>query len=321
MVATFQSTVNIYAAGGVPGNIAFDSPNRTTSYNLYSAGTPNVVGYAFTVSNGGNPDTTLGAPNAGTATVGGTGIFAGILTNPNQYALYGASGIPLNPTLALPDYSVGSLTSMGQIWVLLDNLPEVGDLVLYDSADGSLSSIPPAVTFVGSSSTTTLTVASISSGHIKVGMLIGTPNNPGVVPGTYITALGSGLGGAGTYTISISQSIAGSTTISIPNLPAAAFSGTATCSTTTLTVATVVSGQVYVGMPVIGVGFAAGTVVTAFIPSTGGIGGTGTYTINTSQTVTPAVSIAATGNTLIPNAVVSHFDVTYPGLAVITLTN
>ncbi len=321
MVANFQSTINTYPALGVPGDLAFNGPIRGIPYNLYSAGTPNILGYAFTVSNGGNPDPLGGTPNAGTATVGGTGKFAGILYNTKEYSSFGTSGAPLNPTLALPDYTVGSLMQMGEVFVNVDNQPSIGDLVTYDPADGSISTVAPTVNFVGSSSTTTLTVASISSGQIRVGMLIGTPANPGVAAGTFITALGSGLGGVGTYTISISQSIAGSTAITVPNSAAPAFSGTATSSGTTLTVATVVSGQVYVGMPVIGTGFAAGTIVTAFIPSTGGVGGTGTYTINQANTVTPAVAIVATGNIIIPNAVISHYDIAFPGLAVAKLTN
>ncbi len=316
-----RAPLNTYSGAATPGDIAFDAPTNASTYNLYSAGVPNIVGYAFTVTNGASPNPSLAAPNSGTATVGGTGKFAGILASSKQYVGYGVTGSPLAPTLVLPDYQWGSLCYFGQVWVSLDNIPLIGDLVTYDPADGSISSIPATVNFVGSSSTTTLTVASITSGQIQVGMLIGTPNNSGVTPGTYITGLGTGKGGIGTYTISISQSIASSTAISIPNLPAPAFSGTATASANTLTVASVVSGQVYVGMPINGLGFAAGTVVTAFIPSTGGVGGTGTYTTNTSQTVTPAVAITATANLLIPHAIVSHFDVTTPGLAVISMTN
>ena len=48
MVATFQSTVNIWSAGGVVGELAFDGPMRAAPYNLYSAGVPNLVGNAFT---------------------------------------------------------------------------------------------------------------------------------------------------------------------------------------------------------------------------------------------------------------------------------
>jgi hypothetical protein len=53
-------------------------------------------------------------------------------------------------------------------------------------------------------------------------------------------------------------------------------------SGTTLTVATVVSGTIVNGMSVSGIGVAAGTVITGFGTGTGG---TGTYVVNNSQTV------------------------------------
>ncbi len=315
----FQSSVNFYPALFTPGDVVRSSPNKTIAYNLYSAAVPNNFGYAFTVTNGGNPNPALASPNAGTAQVGGTGVFAGILVNSKEYALYGTSGAPLNPTLALPDYTVAGLMTMGYVGVVVDNDPLVGDLVTYDPADGSISSIPPLVKFVGSSSTTTLTVASVSAGRLYVGMPVLSNTVGAVAPGTYITALGSGLGYTGTYTINNSQSIAGSTAMYAPNVPAPAFSGTATCSTTTMTVATVVSGEVYIGMAVNAAsGFPSGTVVTGFGT---GVGGTGTYTINTSQTVSPAVAITDTGNIVIPNATVSQYDITNPGYAIISLNN
>lgn len=314
----FQQSINIYNAAGFPGDLAFDGPRRAAPYNLVSTPNLNTIGNAFTITNGGNPDTTGGAPLAGTAQVGGTGIFAGILVNSKEYVYSNASGTPLAATNYLPDNVVGDLATMGEYWALINNQPNVGDFVTYNTTTGALSSVPPLTKFVGSSSTTTLTVASISAGQIQVGMLIGTPENPGVTPGTYITALGTGLGGTGTYTISISQTIAGSTAMKVTSLPATVFSGTATSAGTTLTVATVVSGEVYVGMPVVGTGFAAGTIITAF---GSGVGGTGTYTINQANTVTPAVSIAASLNVRVPNCVVSRFDTAFPGLAVIKLTN
>lgn len=60
----------------------------------------------------------------------------------------------------------------------------------------------------GSISTTTLTVSAVTSGFIGVGSeLSGT----GVTAGTYVTALGTGAGGTGTYTISPSQTVASTT--------------------------------------------------------------------------------------------------------------
>lgn len=69
-------------------------------------------------------------------------------------------------------------------------------------------------TFVGSISGTTLTVTSITSGAIALNQTI---SGSGVTPGTTITAFNSGAGGnineAGTYTVSVAQTV-GSTTIS-----------------------------------------------------------------------------------------------------------
>ena len=58
---------------------------------------------------------------------------------------------------------------------------------------------------------TTLTVSAVTSGFISVGSVI---NGTGITPDTiYVTALGTGLGGTGTYTINASQTVASATTI------------------------------------------------------------------------------------------------------------
>jgi hypothetical protein len=59
--------------------------------------------------------------------------------------------------------------------------------------------------FTGSISTTTLTVSAVASGTIEVGQAITT--GAGVTAGTIITALGTGTGGTGTYTVSDSQTV------------------------------------------------------------------------------------------------------------------
>jgi hypothetical protein len=51
---------------------------------------------------------------------------------------------------------------------------------------------------------TTMTVASISTGKVIVGQIV---QGAGVSAGTRVTALGSGTGGAGTYTVSLSQTV------------------------------------------------------------------------------------------------------------------
>jgi hypothetical protein len=72
-------------------------------------------------------------------------------------------------------------------------------------SDSSLREYPQAVTatyFTGAISSTTLTVTGVPVGHLQVGSVI---TGTGVATGTIITALGTGLGGVGTYTVNISQ--------------------------------------------------------------------------------------------------------------------
>jgi hypothetical protein len=72
-------------------------------------------------------------------------------------------------------------------------------------SDSSLREYPQALTatyFTGAISGTTLTVASGVVGYLQIGSVI---TGTGVATGTTITALGTGLGGAGTYTVNISQ--------------------------------------------------------------------------------------------------------------------
>lgn len=66
-----------------------------------------------------------------------------------------------------------------------------------------------AASFTASISGTVMTVSAVASGKILVGQLL---TGAGVSAGTTITSLGSGTGGAGTYNISISQTV-GSETI------------------------------------------------------------------------------------------------------------
>jgi hypothetical protein len=60
----------------------------------------------------------------------------------------------------------------------------------------------PVTNFVASISSTTLTVSSVQSGAIRIGQQI---FGVGMLPNTIITALGTGTGGVGTYTVNISQ--------------------------------------------------------------------------------------------------------------------
>lgn len=136
-------------------------------------------------------------------------------------------------------------------------------------------STPASAVFRGSITGTTLTVSTMTSGTITVGQaLFGV----GVSETTVITGLGTGTGGVGTYTINISQTVASEQM----NSAAVGAVVTASISGTTMTVSAVSSGTLYVGQTVQGSGVTAGTIITALGTGTGG---TGTYTVNKSQTV------------------------------------
>ena len=73
-------------------------------------------------------------------------------------------------------------------------------------SDSSLREYPQALTttsFTGSlNNSTTLNVTALATGSLQVGSVI---TGTGVATGTKITALGTGTGGIGTYTVNISQ--------------------------------------------------------------------------------------------------------------------
>lgn len=68
----------------------------------------------------------------------------------------------------------------------------------------SSATIATAATFTGAITGTTLTVTAVATGTLQVGQII---SGVGVTAGTYITALGTGTGGTGTYTVSTSQTV------------------------------------------------------------------------------------------------------------------
>lgn len=75
--------------------------------------------------------------------------------------------------------------------------------------------------FTASITTTTMTVTAVGSGALAVGQFV---DGAGVDPTTYITALGSGTGGTGTYTVSVSQSVGSEAMTS--NLPGVTYDST-----------------------------------------------------------------------------------------------
>ena len=75
-------------------------------------------------------------------------------------------------------------------------------------ASEQMNSATVGCVFTGSISTTTLTVSAITSGSLALGQTI---QGSGVTTGTIITALGTGSGSTGTYTVNKSQTVGSST--------------------------------------------------------------------------------------------------------------
>jgi hypothetical protein len=153
-----------------------------------------------------------------------------------------------------------------------------------------ISTVTSAI-FTGSTSGTTLTVTAVKSGTIAVGQNLFAV---GALQETVITALGTGSGGTGTYTIGLSQSIASSQMYT--SSPGAVV--TAAISGTTLTVASVTSGTLYVGQTIQGAGITTQTIITALGTGTGGAG---TYTVNNSQTIA-SITMYALNWTVLPSS-------------------
>jgi len=141
---------------------------------------------------------------------------------------------------------------------------------------------PSSAYFVGSVSSTTLTVTQVKNGTIGANQsLLGV----GVTAETVITGQLSGTtGGVGTYSINLSQT----ETSEVLNSVAVGATITGSISGTTLT-ATAVTGTIYIGQTVQGVGVASGTVIVALgqgtvLSETIATAGTG-YAVNDTVTV------------------------------------
>lgn len=154
--------------------------------------------------------------------------------------------------------------------------------------------------FTGSISTTQLSVSSISSNRIVIGQ---TVVGIGIAPNTIITAFVSGTnGGAGVYTVSISQTVASGTGM-VAYIGTAANFTAAIATNGQMTVATPSSGALIVGQTISGAGISIGTTITAFV--SGINGGAGVYTLSWSPSVAIAAGTAVTATMSTNNIYVS----------------
>ena len=159
------------------------------------------------------------------------------------------------------------------------------------SFTGTISGSTNNCVFVGTidngsgSAGTVLTVSSIISGNITVGMLL----TNGISSGTTITALGTGTGYLGTYTVNNSQLV--SSTRIVGSLS----------SNNILNATSAPSKPITLGMPITGTGVASNSRISDYLFGSGGIGSYKLSTNTNGAVFTGSIS----GNTLTVSAVSS----------------
>lgn len=133
---SFQQTVGLGMATGVPGEKVVDSPFRCQEFTIVSAlASYNIVGataYSKTAEF-----------RAAAGNTGGVLPFAGILVDPKNHALYGDANGTLDASLTLPNNTQAALATMGTIYVTLPAAAALGDHVIFDNTTGAISTITP----------------------------------------------------------------------------------------------------------------------------------------------------------------------------------
>ncbi len=167
MTSAFQGDVSLKQGFGVIGEVFSDSPIRSAPLTLDTGG-DNYIGRAYT------------SGTEGFAAMGGTDVFAGYLIDPKLYASFGVAGNTLAPTLILADGTVGSFLTMGEIIVKLTTTANVGDVIVYTTADGTLQAIAPGAGLPGGSKPGYATVSrfTVGSNDLAVIMVTVTPEIP-----------------------------------------------------------------------------------------------------------------------------------------------
>ena len=180
----------------------------------------------------------------------------------------------------------------------IDGIPPINiNLVrLYGSTSGYVDLVAPAVagtntvTFPAATGTVALTSSPTFTGTTAVATLTASGDITGskAISGRLLSA---------SQTVTVDQYIymGGTGQMKLPVgstlQRAGAFSGTGQIDGTTLTIANVVSGALYIGATVTGTGVTAGTRITDFLTGSGGVG---TYIVTPSQTVAPGTAISDT---------------------------
>ena len=222
----------------------------------------NAIASAISSKSDINSPTFTGTPAAPTASFG---------TNTTQLAstAFVQSAIaPLLPAGLILLWS-GSQASIPSGWALCDGNNSTPDLrgrfVIGAGSIAASATGTAGASVTGDISGTTLTVSAVTFGTLAVNDIV---SHSSILQTATISGLGTGAGNTGTYTLTYTGSTA---------------SFTGSISGTILTVTAVASGTIITDQVLTGGSVTAGTKIVNQL--TGAAGGIGTYTVNTSQTL------------------------------------
>ena len=289
----------------------------TGGTGTYTVSASQTVGATTITGNSNKLNVT--AVTGGTLYVGDTVLGTGVLSGTNIIAF--GTGTGGTGVYTLNFYQqINSSTLTTQSSQLNVTAVSVGKLNLGDGITGTGVASGTVITgfknkFVGTASIsgTTMTISAVTSGAVSVNDVV---TGSGVVAGTTITALGTGTGGVGTYTVSISQTTA-STTISTysntigvysVNTSQTFASTTLTTQSTDLDITAVTNGVYNIGDVVSGTGVTSGTTITGFaqkFSGTASIGfqATGSISGTTLNIIGIAGGILSVNDALVPSTV------------------
>ena len=246
-----RGVVALYPTPGLTTKVVFSNPQEVRGMRTLSGGSQMIAvcgPYVYVLSSNLTPSVVgLLNSNSGRVGISDNGINVNIVDGVYRYtwrisnpstAIFTAS--ISGTTMTVTQVSSGVL-AVGQSVYGIGITPEtvitalgtgtggVGTYVVNISqtvAAESLNSATVGCLFTGSMSGTTLTVSAVTSGTLYVGQTI---EGAGISAKVIITALGTGTGGTGTYTISASQTVGSETmyALSFSVLPSSdgAFSG------------------------------------------------------------------------------------------------
>ena len=228
--------------------------------------------------------------------------YTGNTANPNPIILDAAGRAPDEIWLTYGDaYKFivkDSADTLVGTYDHIDGIPpiNVSLMRLYGSVSGYVDLVAPAVagattiTFPATSGTVALSDSPTFTGTTAVATLTASGDITGskTISGRLLSASQTVnidqylyMGGTGQMKVPVGSTLQ----------RAGAFSGTGQIDGTTLTIANVTSGALYIGATITGTGVTAGTRITDFLTGSGGVG---TYVVTPAQTVAPGTAIADT---------------------------